>query len=169
MAYNYKHGAKKESFIGNFQKALSTHKIKIAAVFAVLVVLFFFTNITGFATNNELSTIRQKLNNTEENLRLCNNYLSSKSQELYNCTSEMKIKASESHNLSITMTNLNNEIMSCLSNQTRLSSEYAIMLKNSIKYVCCRPGITTTNWNIENGSIICIGNYIFDCVNNDII
>jgi cell division protein FtsL len=173
----------KTGLLNSFTKLVSDNKIKIVAVVFLLAIFTTAWNITGFATYDRLMEIEKRINETETNYNQCQASLNQKSQDLYNCRSDIDTKnqAIDACRLSIEGTqtrinNLTNDLSQCTLEKdninmtyTSLSGEYNKLLKNSVKYICCRPGITTTNWNIFGGALTCSGSNAFNCVTGEIV
>ena len=150
----------------------------IASLCALLSILFFFTATGNIAVTEEKQTMKERISFLEEARLSCIEILQKKAASLDACSTDLQncnsLLATASLSFpfrqNISVLNSCNDMM-ISANQTISQCEYAfeMLVINSAREICCKSGIETTDFTVENYKIKCSGNYKLNCITGKLV
>ena len=155
---------------GVVRKGLKISPVYISLVVLVVAVVYLGSMVTGSVTAHGIS-IEAALNETQNSLSSCQENLTVVTSNLSSCSNNLQVIAA---NLTIarnTIGDLTYTINRYSEQNANLTAQiqagknaYSVLLMNSVKAICCRPGLNTTNWSNSDGVISCSGSQTLSCV-----
>ena len=164
------------------KKLLSSRsKIIITAVIAVIfifTVFFAASSLTAFVANTNGISLRMDEMENELNASIaardiCMANLGYKAQRLESCSNKYMATKSDFDSCKANedaLVKQNSKIQSELSgcNSELAKNEVVVnsfknIVRDSVKLICCVPGIKTSSWSVDMDKIICTGNYTINC------
>ncbi|MBI2971216.1 MAG: hypothetical protein HYY37_02220 [Candidatus Aenigmarchaeota archaeon] len=164
-----------------------TEKIKpktllIAAIAAFSLYIFYTAtlSITGWLTRaSSLETVLNETQNTLQRTNAerdrCETILVTVNKTLAYCEAERKsgetafasCKA-KTDELSTMLSTCETQTKATAGKLVSVQNDYELLVRSSVKDVCCRPGIEVAEWNISAGKIVCVGSSSINCTSGEV-
>jgi len=151
----------------------------ISVAVVVIIIAALLGSATGFLTlqDSEKTQLKQALNLATQQKNQCNIDLSSATASLDNCKSRLDSTKNDLttcqsdlasvknivSQLDVSVNQCNDEKAAIQKNLDRLQTDYNMLTANAAKAVCCTPGLTSAQWDVQNNSIVCVGNQTLVC------
>ena len=112
---------------------------------------------------NSIDALSSQLNTSQSENAALENDLTSTQANLTSCQSDLSAANLLTGQLNSSLTQCGNEKTLIQGKLDQLQTSYDKLSTSSAKAICCRPGITTSQWSISGDSITCSGDKIVTC------